>query len=445
MTIFGWDASDYDWSRGPMDLMAAKAAGVSFFSHKATEDTTVKHIHYGDALNRAKSAGIEFLSAYIVPRSDHPIADQVDYFLAYVNQATPWWTTYPGFFFQVDTEKWSYDAVSPNIGAGVCSLLRARTGRQVLHYAPQWAYGNSIPGTDPLWASNYGSNGAGTLQQMYPGDASSRWAAYSNRTPTFLQFGSNIIIGTQHQCDGNAFRGTVEDLRVLIEGAPAPSPAPIPTTSTGTGDEIMRFVFDASWTDRPAALINAAGNPIVVATDGVGAYFVLSVSYQMNNAETQALGGTPIVTLTKGTNMPAAWSFDFAFAQLTGGCAFTGTSGLADWRKAASQSLQGTASIVDGLARGLDTEFPSGTYPDHDGHIDLTLFWDKLATVVAAKLPAGSVGPAGPQGLQGVAGPVGPEGPAGAEGPEGPAGPAGPAGPRGDAAVLAPGTTLHVG
>jgi hypothetical protein len=388
MTLFGWDASDYDYERGPMDLIAAKNAGVTFFSYKATEGTTIKHIHYGDVMNRAKSAGIEFLSAYIVPRSDSPIQAQIDYFLAYLAQATPWWTTYPGFFFQVDTEKWSYDSVSPNIGAGMCAALRARTGRQVIHYAPQWAYGNSIPGTDPLWASDYGSNSAGTLAQMYPGDTSSRWGAYSGRTPVFLQFGSNIIIGSQRTCDGDAFRGTVQDLRALITGSPGPTPAPTPTTSHG-GEPLMRLVFDASYTDRPAELIDPHGQPVVVVTDGVGAYFVLNVSYQLNAVETQAFG-LPVETLTKNGNMPAAWNFDEAFAQVTGGCVFSGRQGLAAWREAGG---------------------------------------------------AGAVGPEGPAGAEGPAGPQGDPGPVGPEGPEGPQGEPG---PKGDTAVLAPGTSLRV-
>src|SRR5882672_7841726 len=102
MTVFGWDASDYDWNRGSMNLVIARSAGVSFFTYKATEGTTTKHAHYGEALNRARAAGIEFLGAYIVPRSGPSVLSQVDYFMAYVNSQTPWWTSYPGFFFQVD-------------------------------------------------------------------------------------------------------------------------------------------------------------------------------------------------------------------------------------------------------------------------------------------------------------------------------------------------------
>lgn len=231
MTVYGWDASDFDWDRGPMDLVAAKNAGVQFFTHKATESTNVKHVHYGEALNRAKSAGIEFLGAYIVPRSGPSVDAQVDYYLNYVNLKTPWWKDFPGFFFQIDTEKWSYDNVSPVRGSDVCKEIAARTGRRVVHYAPKWAYGNTIPQPEPLWASSYGDNGVGTLQQKYPGDNSDRWVAYSGRTPVFLQFGSRIVIGKQGTCDGNAFRGSIADLRAFITGSPV--------STGGDGDVIF--------------------------------------------------------------------------------------------------------------------------------------------------------------------------------------------------------------
>lgn len=219
MTVFGWDCSDYDTARGRIDPVAAKADGISFLTHKATElsaNSRIRHKNYGDVLTRSRDAGIEFLGAYVVPRSSATIQAQVDYFLAYVDEATPWWRTFPGWFFQVDTEKWGYDNVSPSIGAAMCTEIKNRTGKVVAHYAPKWAYGNTVPGDDPLWASNYGTNPAIRYQLAYPGDASTRWASYSGRVPTFLQFGSQTIIGGHNTCDANAFRGTIDEFRTFI-------------------------------------------------------------------------------------------------------------------------------------------------------------------------------------------------------------------------------------
>lgn len=241
MTVFGWDASDFDWSRGPMDLVSAKAAGVRFFTHKATEGTSVHHSHYGEALQRARDAGIGLLGAYIVPRTGPTPAAQVDYLLQYVDAATPWWRSFPGFFFQVDTEHWSYDQVSPAIGEAVAVALRARTGRWVVHYAPGWAYGNSIPGSTPLWASDYGTNPVAELQAAYPGDQSSRWHPYSGRVPTFLQYGSQLTIGTQAGCDGNAFRGSYDELYRLITGTTQEDDMSAHLVYSGTPDTHVWF------------------------------------------------------------------------------------------------------------------------------------------------------------------------------------------------------------
>jgi hypothetical protein len=214
LTLFGWDASKYDWDRGPMDLGAAARAGISFFTHKITEGNSTVHTQCGAALQRARDAGIPFLGVYHVPRSGPSVAAQRDYFMSKLNSLVPWWKSFPGFFVQVDTEKWDYDAVSAARGHDVCVALASATGRKVVHYAPEWAYGNGIPGNEPLWASNY--VGGGNFRSIYPGDNSSRWHAYSGRTPAILQYSATATIGSQSNCDANAFRGSVDDFARLI-------------------------------------------------------------------------------------------------------------------------------------------------------------------------------------------------------------------------------------
>jgi hypothetical protein len=217
MTIYGWDASDFDWGRGPMDLAAARADGIDFFTHKATESTNTQHIHYGEVMNRARAAGVPFLGAYHVVRTGDIMA-QISYFLAYVTAQTPWWSSFPGWFFQGDLEKWSYDPVAASMGPAFCAEVERRTSKRCVLYAPKWAYGDTIGGSAPLWASAYGSNPAGPYRNAYPGDASPSWGAYSGRTPAILQFGSQATIGRQPICDINAFRGTVADFAQLIGG-----------------------------------------------------------------------------------------------------------------------------------------------------------------------------------------------------------------------------------
>jgi hypothetical protein len=253
VTIFGWDASDYDWGRGPMDLGAAVRDGISFLTAKATEGTSVQHVHYGEAINRAVGAGMPFVGAYMVPRTPGnnghgPIQDQVNYFLAYLDQQTPWWRSTREFFLQVDLEHWGYDDVAPQYGVQACELLRSQTGKWVVHYAPRWAYGDTIGGDHPLWASAYGSNPALPYRQAYPGDASSGWQAYSGRTPTFLQYGSQLTIGSQPGCDANAYRGSLDELRALITGGNMAGEADKAFSAPYTGTE--PWISGQSWMSK---------------------------------------------------------------------------------------------------------------------------------------------------------------------------------------------------
>ena len=62
--VWGWDASDYDWQRGDMNLVAAQRDGISFFTHKSTEGSDWRATHYQAALERAHGAGIPVLGAY---------------------------------------------------------------------------------------------------------------------------------------------------------------------------------------------------------------------------------------------------------------------------------------------------------------------------------------------------------------------------------------------
>lgn len=215
MTLFGWDASNFDHSRGRMDMAAAARDGISFYTHKATEGTSTLH-HPGASLAAARDAGIPFLGCYMVPRTPGPsVAAQVSYFLQWVDKQAPWWRTFPGWFWQMDTEHWTYDAVRPGVGHEAAQLLAARTGRRVLHYAPEWAYGGTVPAGEALWASSYVA-GSGPYRALYPGDGSSRWHAYSGRTPAILQYSSKATIGSQPGCDANAFRGSTADFARLI-------------------------------------------------------------------------------------------------------------------------------------------------------------------------------------------------------------------------------------
>ena len=221
MTLFLWDASDFDWARGPMNLAAAAADGIVGFTHKATEATWIKHGHTGEALARARDAGLEFIGAYHVVRSTSP-AEQVDYFLSYLDQVAPWWRDFPGFFHQVDLELWSYDRVTAATGKAFAEQLAAAQPKRVVMYASRGQYGDQLATLSPdipLWNAAYGLNPVAHYPDAYRGDASLNWRPYSGREPVFWQYGSQLTIGTQPGADCNAFRGSLADLRELITGS----------------------------------------------------------------------------------------------------------------------------------------------------------------------------------------------------------------------------------
>lgn len=238
MTLYGWDASDFDHDRGmrAAHIQRAASEGIRFFTHKITEGTRVIHVYAGEKLTAAVSAGIPFVGAYVVPRTPGnnghgSIAAQADYAIAQLGRQWPGWKSFAGFFWQIDTEKWGYDNVSPVYGEQLAVELERKTGKKAVHYAPKWAYGNTIPNpARPLWSSNYGPNSAKNFKTLYVergGDSGAGWEAYSGRVPKIWQYGSKAIIGGQSTCDANAFRGTITDFAKMI-GAPVT----VPTTPT---------------------------------------------------------------------------------------------------------------------------------------------------------------------------------------------------------------------
>jgi GH25 family lysozyme M1 (1,4-beta-N-acetylmuramidase) len=219
MTLFGWDASDYDVDRGPMNMAAAHADGMTWATHKATEGSTVRHQDLGPMLTHARDAGIPFLGAYHVVRSGPSILSQVAWFLKTLDAVVPWWRTHPRFFLQVDLEKWSYDQVPASVGKAFAAALVATRTKPVITYASRGQYGDTLTGiVTPLWNATYPSSRAAPYRDLYPGDKGPGWVPYSGQTPVMWQYSSAATIGTQPRCDANAFRGDLAAFTTLIGG-----------------------------------------------------------------------------------------------------------------------------------------------------------------------------------------------------------------------------------
>jgi GH25 family lysozyme M1 (1,4-beta-N-acetylmuramidase) len=214
VTIYGWDASHYDAIPNVTKLIAE---GFSFMTHKAGGDADDAELRaWWNAVKGQRSKLL--LGAYWVlyPGS---AAIRANKFLACLDSQCPGWRDGP-FILQVDCEKWNGDASTVPDKADIkafCDRLVALAPKlRPIVYAPKWVYENDLAGLGyPLWASDY-VGGSGPASKLYPGDTSSRWAAYSGQTPAILQFSSSATIAGQTTCDANAYRGTLDQLTALL-------------------------------------------------------------------------------------------------------------------------------------------------------------------------------------------------------------------------------------
>jgi len=267
MTRYGWDASHYDWDRGPMNLAAARTAGISMMTHKCGEGYGTQEYHdprFDDWAARAKTAGFPVAGSYYVNHPGDQVA-QAKLWVADVNSKAPWWVDHPCWVWQIDAEWFQNMPRQPNVSEinALGDAVVDRTGchpSQVLTYAPEWLYGNSLIGLRyrQLWASGYGGNPVKDFKAAYPGDGASGWDAYSGITPTIWQYGSRTTIGTQPGCDANAVRVTSDTaLQALFnEGEDVAL----------TTDEIAS-IADAVWArgvkNPDSGLVQAAGVRLV--------------------------------------------------------------------------------------------------------------------------------------------------------------------------------------
>ena len=190
------DCSHYDVGLIP------SLAGFGGATSKCTEGTSYVDVTYGTHLNGWRGPSDRVLGSYHVLHTGNLDA-QLSHWFAVMDGQTPWWRDYPYFILQIDAEKWPGDDLSADTVKSFSAKTRAKAPANVwvVTYASRGQFGDNLRGIDTdLWNAAYGANNG-----IYPGDTSSKWAAYSGRTPAFLQYASNPY-------DKNAFRGSLNDL-----------------------------------------------------------------------------------------------------------------------------------------------------------------------------------------------------------------------------------------
>lgn len=264
--IFGVDLSDFDSDRGnsPATVARYRAEGISFVTHKSVEVTpnqTFYHTRIAGMLTAAKDSGMPFIGAYIVPRTGVSAGTAADIHIAFLDQQIPWWRTFPGFFHQVDLERWPYDSVDSSAGIALYESLRAKTGQPVYLYASKGQYGSDSL-TAPLWNARYGLNTPGEYRSLYDsvgGNNGLGWQPYGNPplVPDIWQYGSKGVVAGQPTTDVNAFRGTEAQFASLLG---------IRITSNEEDEDMARPVQFVVQSRHDDPLGDGVGNAVVILT-----------------------------------------------------------------------------------------------------------------------------------------------------------------------------------
>lgn len=266
MTLYGWDASDYDVGRGlTVDrVKAAHPLGIDFMTYKGTERSPtgeVRSRYLGTMLTAARDGGVPFLGVYVVVRSGVSAAVQASTLVDHATAQVPWWPAFPGFFWQVDLERWSYDDVAAPVGVNVAAELETTTKRRAVLYASKGQYGSSALGAFPRWNANYPDNVDEDFKAAYRragGDSGPGWTVYGSPAvlPRIWQYTSRARIGAQSTCDADAFRGTLGDFTAMISsfsGGPDVRTTHIVSGSAGFTVPVDGGFHPVRWSDGDTA------------------------------------------------------------------------------------------------------------------------------------------------------------------------------------------------
>ena len=234
--IWGIDVSSFQQG---IDMRQVKAEGYDFCVVKATEGpyrdgTTYLNPAYREQIVNAKEAGMVVGAYHYLIET--PAKAQVDLFLKTVGDIT-------GKMLMVDYEEYAepYGYLSPTertLREFVAELKRRVGKHPVLLYSGQ-GYWESHPANGPAtdmgvvtWDASYPYHpeaGLGSTFYFRALNDGYGWGKrWGDQEPMIWQFSCNVICAGM-QVDGNAFRGTKEELLALTGGEPQPKPQPAPS------------------------------------------------------------------------------------------------------------------------------------------------------------------------------------------------------------------------
>ena len=205
MPVFGLDISHHQDLA--LDLARAKREGIEFVFLKATEGSTFVDSEFKANLAEARNAG-QLVAAYHYLRASAPASAQVAHILNHVPRDVP---VIP-----------DVEANSGSIGLTREFVKRLKDAgyRVPLLYLPRWYWQQigspPLVGLPPLWSSRYPDNVVGTIADEWSDVPAHYWNGYGGLDVAVLQFTSSAAIAGHQPLDANAYRGTREDLAVLL-------------------------------------------------------------------------------------------------------------------------------------------------------------------------------------------------------------------------------------
>lgn len=219
MILFGIDISHH---QGSFDVERAAREGVDFFIFKATEGNSFTDSRFAENLAKARRTDRPF-AAYHYQRT-MSAESQVAHIRRVVPRDVP---VIP------DVE---HGSGSVTLTRELVRLLRDAGYRVPLLYLPRWYWQQigspSLAGLPPLWSSRYPDNRVGSIRDEYADVPANYWNGYGGLGVELLQFTSSARVAGRSPIDGNAYRGTHDQLRALFDTGRAPAGgAAAPATS----------------------------------------------------------------------------------------------------------------------------------------------------------------------------------------------------------------------
>lgn len=222
MTLYGPDLSNNNWANsgeisGWLDDCFHRE-GYSWMEHKVSEGNYYKDPYWMTVRDWCRANNVPVIGYHYVTTNDA------------AQQAQKFVSNGGGSFAMLDFEN-----NSGNI-ANFWNVVTAFNNAGVhisLSYIPHWYWQNigspSLSGVPGLVSSSYYKRGTfGSVEYAAAGgDGGSGWNGYGGASPAIWQFSDAALIGGK-SVDVNAFRGSIDDLRRLLGGAPVPDPAPAP-------------------------------------------------------------------------------------------------------------------------------------------------------------------------------------------------------------------------